>query len=154
MPPNSSRASAALILLCGMALTGAVGYELGRQESPKPVVITVPSDDSTTPATATATAPSAAPEPVEPLAATTPTSGDAPRKRGGPRQGKHPEGIIHLNTATADELEELPGIGPSTAARIIAYRTQINGFRSVEDLSEMPRFSARKIDKIRPFVAL
>jgi competence protein ComEA len=48
-------------------------------------------------------------------------------------------GLLNLNTATQEELEALPGIGPTYAKKIIEYRDQ-NGFYAVEDLLNMPEF--------------
>ena len=57
-------------------------------------------------------------------------------------------GLLNLNTATAAELESLPGIGPSKAAAIIANRP----FSSVDDLERVPGIGARTIDQLRPLV--
>lgn len=48
--------------------------------------------------------------------------------------GSAPGGLISINRATADQLEELPGIGPALSARIIAYRDANGGFKTKEDL--------------------
>jgi competence protein ComEA len=62
-------------------------------------------------------------------------------------------GPISLNTATADQLDELDGVGPATAEKILAWRKEHGGFRSVEDLKQISgigpkRFEALK-DKVR-----
>ena len=41
---------------------------------------------------------------------------------------------VNLNTASAEQLEKLPGVGPKTAARIVEYRQKNGGFKKVEEL--------------------
>jgi competence protein ComEA len=48
--------------------------------------------------------------------------------------GAAPGGLISINRATAEQLEDLPGIGPALSARIIAYRDANGGFKAKEDL--------------------
>lgn len=57
-------------------------------------------------------------------------------------------GVINLNTATATELETLPGIGPSKAAAIIANRP----YSTVDDLERVPGIGARTLEQLRPLV--
>jgi competence protein ComEA len=63
-------------------------------------------------------------------------------------------GPIHLNTATAEELETLPGIGPSLAAAILRERQARGGFRSVEDLDAVRGIGAARFAELEPLVAL
>ncbi|HSK96291.1 MAG TPA: helix-hairpin-helix domain-containing protein, partial [Euzebyales bacterium] len=51
--------------------------------------------------------------------------------------GAGPAGLVNLNRATAVELEELPGVGPVLAERIIAHREANGGFRSVSELQQV-----------------
>jgi competence ComEA-like helix-hairpin-helix protein len=56
--------------------------------------------------------------------------------------------VVNLNTASAKELESLPGVGSSRADEIIAHRP----YNSVEDLSQVKGITPRVIDQLRPFV--
>ncbi|MBS4027313.1 MAG: helix-hairpin-helix domain-containing protein [Ignavibacteriales bacterium] len=61
---------------------------------------------------------------------------------------------INVNTATAKELEQLPGVGASVAERIIAYRLENNRFSSLEELKEIKGIGEKKFEKIKQFVTL
>ena len=61
---------------------------------------------------------------------------------------------VGLNSATAEQLERLPGVGPSMAARILAYREQAGGFGKIEDLTLVTGIGPKKFAKIAPFVTL
>ncbi len=67
---------------------------------------------------------------------------------------KHPSHPIDLNTATAEELEQLPGVGPAMAAQIIRFRQQSGPFRQPEDLLAIPRMTRRSLDRIRPYIVV
>lgn len=56
---------------------------------------------------------------------------------------------LDLNTATAAELEQLDGVGPATAANIVAYREQHGGFASIEQLDEVSGIGEAKLAAIR-----
>jgi competence protein ComEA len=60
-----------------------------------------------------------------------------------------PAGPLDLNTATADQLDDLPGVGPATAGAIISYRTEHGRFRSVEQLLEVRGIGEAKLASIR-----
>jgi len=61
--------------------------------------------------------------------------------------------LVHLGTATAAELEALPGVGPATSAAILTWRDEHGGFRSVDDLLEVPGIGEKTLEKLRPLVA-
>jgi competence ComEA-like helix-hairpin-helix protein len=62
--------------------------------------------------------------------------------------------MVNLNTATAEELEALPYIGPEIARRIIAYRTSNGGFKDVNDLLKISGITKRALDEIRGHVTI
>jgi competence protein ComEA len=61
---------------------------------------------------------------------------------------------VHLNSGTLEQLESLDGIGPSLAQRIIDYRTQHGGFRSLDELDQVSGFGPARLAALRGHVAL
>jgi competence protein ComEA len=67
--------------------------------------------------------------------------------------GSVPSGPVHLNSATLEQLDALPGVGPVTAQKIIDYRTQHGGFGSVDELDAVPGIGPARLADLRPLVA-
>jgi competence protein ComEA len=63
-------------------------------------------------------------------------------------------GLVNINTATLDELETLPGIGPSLGQRIIDYRTEHGPFRSVDDLLNVSGIGDKRLADLRSKVTV
>jgi competence protein ComEA len=61
---------------------------------------------------------------------------------------------INLNTATAEQLEAIPGIGPVLAQRIIEYRQTHGRFQSVDELLEVHGIGAKRLESMRPYVVV
>jgi competence protein ComEA len=62
--------------------------------------------------------------------------------------------IVHLNSASAEQLDALDGIGPSLAQRIVDYRRAHGGFRSIDELDEVSGIGPVRWEALRPQLAL
>jgi competence protein ComEA len=85
---------------------------------------------------------------------------DAPPPiQGGPvhdnssHSGSNP-GRINLNSATLEELDSLPGIGPAIAQRIIEYREKVGGFKTVEEITQVSGIGQATFAKIQDMVTV
>ena len=63
-----------------------------------------------------------------------------------------PSKPIDLNTATSEQLQRLPSVGPVTAQRILDYRKKSGPFQSVDDLLAVKGISAKRLEKIRQYI--
>ncbi len=70
----------------------------------------------------------------------------------GPSTASVPAGPVDLNRATADELEELPGVGPATATAIVTERERNGPFVDVDDLDRVPGIGPAKLAALRDLV--
>ncbi|HHX74545.1 MAG TPA: ComEA family DNA-binding protein [Firmicutes bacterium] len=64
------------------------------------------------------------------------------------------EGKVNINTATAEELDRLPGIGPAKAAAIVAYREKNGPFQSLEDLVNVSGIGPSTVETLKEYVTL
>lgn len=64
------------------------------------------------------------------------------------------DGMVNINEATQTQLEELPGIGPSTALKIIEYRKENGDFKQVEDIKKINGIGEAKFDKIKDYISV
>ncbi len=64
------------------------------------------------------------------------------------------QGPVNLNTATAEQLMTLPGIGEVKAAAIIAYREQHDGFKTIEDLMEVSGFGEATFERLKDSICV
>jgi competence protein ComEA len=76
-------------------------------------------------------------------AAAPPSAGASPGAPGAP---------LSLNTATLEQLDTLPGVGPATAEKILAYREDHGGFGSVEELGQVPGIGEKRLAALRDLV--
>jgi competence protein ComEA len=61
-------------------------------------------------------------------------------------------GRVSLATATIEQLDELPGIGPVTAQKIVDWRTTHGPLRSVDDLDRIPGIGPARVEQLRDLV--
>ncbi|MBI9114385.1 ComEA family DNA-binding protein [Sanguibacter sp. YZGR15] len=71
---------------------------------------------------------------------------------GGP--GQAAGGVVDLNTATVDDLDTLPGIGPALAARIVGWRDANGPFTSVDQLTDVSGIGPKVLDEVRDLVSV
>ncbi|MFR5049662.1 MAG: ComEA family DNA-binding protein [Faecalispora sporosphaeroides] len=74
-------------------------------------------------------------------------------------EGYEPEPVgqaapVNLNTADAEELATLPGIGPATAQKIIAYRESVGAFQSTEELMQVDGIGEKTFQKLKELVTV
>src|SRR5690625_4330881 len=93
------------------------------------------------------------PELLEPHAPA--ASGATPPDSGpGEGEGQGGGGVLNLNTATEEQLQSLPGVGPVMAGRIVAWREEHAGFRSVDELHEISGVGAMRFAQLDPLVTV
>ncbi len=61
---------------------------------------------------------------------------------------------VNINTATQTQLETLPGIGPSTAIKILNYRKEKGRFKKIEDIKEVSGVGDNKFEKMKAFITI
>ena len=65
-----------------------------------------------------------------------------------------PAGKVNLNTASVSQLEDLPGIGPALAARIVEHRQKNGAFKSVEDVMAVKGIGEKNFAKIQTYLSV
>lgn len=160
------RAIMAIGLVLGLLASG-VGYH--RWSAPESAALRVSGplrphgqghlvEPKATPAPAATVAPAGLPATSAPLATPSPVpTREAPPPAPTVRPAAlpaEPDGRVDISTAGQAELERLPGIGPARARDILATRAQRGGFQRVEDLLEVPGIGEKRLEALRPFVAI
>jgi competence protein ComEA len=87
------------------------------------------------------------------LGVATQATQEAPR-RATPAAKAATSGPLNLNTATVAQLEALPGIGKSTAERILEYREKSGGFKKIEDLMNVRGIGEKSFLKLKSLITV
>ncbi|MDX1617818.1 MAG: helix-hairpin-helix domain-containing protein [Balneolaceae bacterium] len=61
---------------------------------------------------------------------------------------------VDINTADVEQLQTIPGIGPSYARRIVAYRAEYGLFRSIEELTAVKGIGPRRLESLKPYITV
>lgn len=130
----------AAVVVLGTASLGGLAWSIRRGTVPVAPVSA---------ASAESNAGSEVPEPDPPSAA-----GAAPEAAPAAPTIEHAARRLNINTASAAELETLPGIGPALAGRIIADRERHGRFGSIDDLDRVPGIGPRTILRLRDLVSV
>lgn len=85
-----------------------------------------------------------------PAPADTPDADDPPARAR--KSKKAVTGKLNLNTATVEQLQLLPGVGPSKAERIVTWRKKNGGFKRVADLRKVKGFGYKTLKKLEPYL--
>ena len=67
---------------------------------------------------------------------------------------KPPGRPVNINTATAEELQQVPGIGPATADKILQMRKSYGAFKSVDDLLAIRGLGPKRLEKMRKYMTV
>ena len=87
------------------------------------------------------------------VATTAPSTAEAERGKRSAQQAA-PAGVVNINTATAEELERLPGVGPSRATAIVALRDRRGKFQKVQELMRVRGIGRATLRRLAPMLAL
>jgi len=81
-------------------------------------------------------------------------SAQSPSKGSASKATAAPTAPVNLNTASAEQLEALPGVGASTARRIIEYRQKNGSFKKIEELMNVKGIGEKSFLKLKPLITV
>lgn len=84
----------------------------------------------------------------------TSSSGSSGQVAGEQTSNSYVAGAVNINSASASELDSLPGIGPAYAGRIIEYREANGGFKSIEEIQNVKGIGPKTFEKLRDLITI
>ncbi len=133
---STFRRGIAIVSLCALVATATATWLSASSASAAPALAQV-----TGPAPVRAQSPAQAPAGEE--------DDSEPRSRGKTLRGK-----LNLNTATGEQLQLLPGVGPAKSERIVEFRQKHGKFRRIQDLRRVKGFGQKTLKKLTPYLAI
>jgi comEA protein len=83
-----------------------------------------------------------------------PAAAQSPSTARASAKGSPSTGVVNINTASANDLEGLPGIGAKTAARIVEYRQKNGPFKKIEELMNVQGIGEKNFLKLKPQISV
>ena len=71
----------------------------------------------------------------------------------GAADGSQSAGVVNINTATAEQLQMLPRVGPALAGRIVEFREANGAFRSIDEIIAVKGIGESSFEKLQPYIA-
>lgn len=133
---STFRRGIAIVSLCALVATATATWLSASSASAAPALAQI-----TGPAPVRAQSPAQAPAGEE--------DDSEPRSRGKTLRGK-----LNLNTATGEQLQLLPGVGPAKSERIVEFRQKHGKFRRIQDLRRVKGFGQKTLKKLTPYLAI
>ena len=137
-----SKAEGIAVLLTVLLLSLALGFYIGRDTAQGTVVIETAKPEAVSALDSIV--------PAEPQ--TNPQADSVAEESAVPEELPEPEYPLDINTATVDDLDDLPKIGPVLAQRIVDYRTANGDFQFIEELMNVEGIGEVIFEKIKEFV--